>query len=229
MSDYETLTPETHHFDIKSIREASTTSTEEYRENQREAKKNPYRPSRFDFEKLKSDLINYKISVKNEPISFRNMKIVPPQVLIVEGLYALHDEELRKMASMKLFVDLDGDIRLGRWILRDAQSNNAVFIAICNEYINYCRPEMENFIYKTKDYADVILPQGNEPGSVKLVANGIYDKVITEFLEFIQKNYPGCAPEKFQSPPITSLVRSEPPPVLNLADDIPDEQYYDVN
>lgn len=77
--------------------------------------KQPYKPSRFDFEKLKQDLKKFKSKGNDEIVRYQNWTIVKPTVLIVEGLYALYDKELRDMASMRIFMDLDGDVRLGRW------------------------------------------------------------------------------------------------------------------
>lgn len=243
LSDYENRSPTCHYFDIEAIRASSHKSTEVYGEDQREAQLKPYTPKRFDFAKLLDDLKSYGAEINSEkdiggkqvtkphclPVKFKNLNLIPPTVIIVEGLYALYNEKLNELASMKVFVDLDGDTRLGRWILHEAKENNAVFVALCNEYINYCRPEMDNYIYKTKESADIILPQGNEPESVKLVSNGIHDKVAGEFMEYISKKHLDSLRDNIQSPIYVSLTHSDIPPLLDLAEEVKTEQYYDVN
>lgn len=220
-------------------------SKESYGEKDRNALENPYTPDRFDIGKLLADLRALGASVENSdssdsssvqkkvppphPVEYNGSKIVPPSVIIVEGLYALYHQELNQLASMKVFVDLDGDTRLGRWILSNAQSNHAVFIAICNEYINYCRPEMDTYLYKTKENADIILPQGNEPECVKLVGNGIYDKVVSEFTEYVKQRYPTFLGDSIQSPSNVSLARANVRPLLDLSGELRTDQYYDVN
>lgn len=231
MSDYEIRTPTSHYFDLEQIRKDAPNSTEEYGEHKKEALLNPYRPSRFDFKKLKADLKSITNS-NLEQLKHKNITVRSPTVVIVEGLYALYDEELLKLSSMKIFVDLDGDTRLGKWILNESGNVKAVFIAICNEYINYCRPEMETYINKTKDNADIILPRGNDPSSVKLIASGIYDKVSEEFIQHMRSN-PGVItsplPESFNSPTIASLIKLDAPPAFSLLDDSREQKFYDVN
>lgn len=251
LADYEReRDPDAHSFDLNSIRAAlyeagpDSRNIQEYRENQvDDINKSPYTPKRFDFGRLLRDLKNKRggfsgtkrgASLSSGTKQFRGCTIVPPTVVIVEGLYALYNAEVRAEAAVKIFVDLDGDVRLGRWILRDAPNETGVFIAICNEYINWCRPEMERYIYSTKDAADVILPQGNETESVKLVANGIYDRVYKEFVEFLAEErggkMAGIESDEFLSPVVTSIVRNEAVPMLSLAEEAgADQQFYDVN
>lgn len=74
-----------------------------------------YKPTRFNFAKLKDHIKNYSLINKPDSVLFNGMNITPPTVLCVHGLYALYDPEIRDLATMKIFVDLDGDVRLGRW------------------------------------------------------------------------------------------------------------------
>lgn len=86
---------------------------------------------------------------------------------------------------------------------------------------------MDLFIQRTQEYADIILPGGNEPSSVKLIATGIYDRVQADFLKHIKVAYPGHEIEG--SPVLRSLHREEVPVFMDLDEDLPDQQYYDVN
>lgn len=65
-------------------------------------------PKAYDFEKLKQHLDGQE-----------------QQMIMVEGLYALYDQQLRDRAVMKVFVDSDADTRLSRWILRDTQGDSS--------------------------------------------------------------------------------------------------------
>lgn len=86
---------------------------------------------------------------------------------------------------------------------------------------------MELFIQRTQEYADIILPGGNEPSSVKLIATGIYDRVQADFLKHIRVAYPGHEIES--SPVLRCLHREEAPVFMDLNQDQSDQQYYDVN
>lgn len=127
-------------------------------------------PSFLDLDKLKQDLMNF------------DKDSTPPhnRVIILEGLYALYDKELRDKAIMKVFVDSDADTRLSRWILRDTSDvsgGESKLESILFTYLNHARPEMNEFIFPTKQFADVILPRGSETTGVQLLATGIYERI----------------------------------------------------
>ncbi|KAF5098442.1 hypothetical protein D0Z00_002055 [Geotrichum galactomycetum] len=161
-----------------------------------------YKPTRFDFEKLKADIKNYTTPTEENTVKYMGRDIVPPTVLFVQGLYALYDPELRDMASMRIFIDLDGDVRLGRW-------------------------KMDHFIQRTQEHADIILPGGNEPSSIKLVTTGVYDKVHTDVVKEIRSAFPGQEVES--TPVLRCLHKKELPAYLSLDKNLPEEQFYDVN
>ena len=105
MSDFEEVLPE--HAICKKPGEVYA----EHKTN-----KKPYKPSRFDFEKVKERLKNFTPASEGlKPVKYQSWNIIPPTVILLEGLYALYDPEIRDMASMRIFMDLDGDVRLGRW------------------------------------------------------------------------------------------------------------------
>lgn len=49
------------------------------------------------------------------------IKILPAHVIIVEGIFALYYEDLRKEVDLKIFVDIESDIRFGRRLKRDIE------------------------------------------------------------------------------------------------------------
>ncbi|ODV81421.1 P-loop containing nucleoside triphosphate hydrolase protein [Suhomyces tanzawaensis NRRL Y-17324] len=123
------------------------------------------KPSRFQFSKLKQYLAEQKTTPEN------NIQ----KVFIVHGLYALYDKELRDMSHMKVFIDSDADTRLIRWIRRDITNNKepATLEYVINSYLQGARTEMSDYIFPTKEFADVIMPRGAEANAVKLIFDGI--------------------------------------------------------
>lgn len=122
------------------------------------------KPSRFKFDKLKADLLADVESKIGEP----------QKILIVHGLYALYDKEIRKMSHIKVFIDSDPDTRLIRWIRRDVLNDQVDSLeGVINAYLLGARSEMSDFIFPTKEFADVIMPRGAEPNAVRLVIDGI--------------------------------------------------------
>lgn len=120
------------------------------------------KPSRFNFEKLKHDL---------KALDQAN---TTQKVVLVHGLYALYDKDLREMSHIKVFIDSDADTRLIRWIRRDVLEGKTENLeTVINAYLLGARVEMSDYIFPTKEFCDVIMPKGPETNSVSLVIDGI--------------------------------------------------------
>jgi len=86
----------------------------------------------------------------------------PQRIVLVEGILLYENEELRTMFDIKLFVDTDADIRLGRRISRDIKERGRTLEFSLNQYLTMSRPMHLAFGEPTKKYADIILPHGGE-------------------------------------------------------------------
>ena len=82
-----------------------------------------------------------------------------PDVLLVEGLMALHFPDLRRRLSLRLFVDLDADVRALRRLLRDMAGGRASrdpeFIA--RYYLESARVGHARYVEPSRAHADLIL------------------------------------------------------------------------
>ncbi|MCX7758278.1 MAG: uridine kinase [bacterium] len=83
--------------------------------------------------------------------------IYPNSVVIVEGLFALYDEKIRKISNIKIFVEAPDDIRLIRRIYRDIKERKRNIDEIIDQYLNFVRPMYVEFIEPTKKHADIII------------------------------------------------------------------------
>ncbi len=132
-------------------------------------KKNYDHPDSIEFPLMVQhvkDLRNYKAI--EEPIySFitctrasETETVQPKHVLIIEGILCLADKELRDLMDIKVFVDCDSDIRLGRVITRDILERGRNVQQVLTRYEETVRPSHLQFIEPTKRFADIIVPQG---------------------------------------------------------------------
>ena len=82
-----------------------------------------------------------------------------PDVLLVEGLMALHFSELRQRLALRLFIDLDADVRALRRLLRDMHGGRASrdpeFIA--RYYLESARVGHTRYVEPSRVYADLTL------------------------------------------------------------------------
>jgi len=99
-------------------------------------------PSAVDTEKLYKDISNM---VFNEDID----------IVLIEGIFALYFDELRKMLNLKIFVDLKSDERMCRRIKRMIDYES--FDDITSRYLDTVRYRHDEFIEPTRWYADIIL------------------------------------------------------------------------
>ncbi|KOM32702.1 hypothetical protein LR48_Vigan01g225800 [Vigna angularis] len=79
-------------------------------------------------------------------------------VIIMEGILVFHEQRVRNMMNMKIFVDADPDVRLARRIKRDTVERGRDI----QSYAKCVKPAYEDFILPSKKYADIIIPRGGE-------------------------------------------------------------------
>ena len=86
----------------------------------------------------------------------------PRDVIIVEGIMTLYDKSLREQMDLKIFVDAESDERLLRVIERDIAERGHPLEMLIGKYRNILKPMHDEFIEPTKQYADIIIPNGGE-------------------------------------------------------------------
>ncbi|WP_287416424.1 uridine kinase [Oceanithermus sp.] len=89
----------------------------------------------------------------------------PAPVVVLEGILALYDAELRRRMHLKVFVDADPDVRFIRRLRRDVDERGRSPESVIEQYLNFVRPMHIAFVEPSKRFADVIIPHGghNEP------------------------------------------------------------------
>lgn len=88
------------------------------------------------------------------------METEPRPVIILDGILILWDARLRDLMSVKVFVDADADVRLGRRLRRDMEERGRSADSVLTQYMSSVRPMHLEFVEPSKRYADVIIPRG---------------------------------------------------------------------
>ena len=88
--------------------------------------------------------------------------VEPHEVIIVEGIMALYDKELREQMDLKIFVDAEPDERLLRVIERDIAERGHPLDMLIDKYRNVLKPMHDEFIEPSKQHADIIIPNGGD-------------------------------------------------------------------
>ena len=97
---------------------------------------------------------------RNHVRTSETTRIEPAPVIVVEGILTLVIAELRELFDIKVFVDTAADIRLMRRIRRDLEHRGRTFSDVRDQYYRTVRPMHLAFVEPSKQYADVIIPEG---------------------------------------------------------------------
>ena len=128
-------------------------------------------PQSYDYEKFYQDLKSLK---EGKPASIRIFKedlgaytgdecVIDPNeisLVILEGYFLFGDKNVRDLIDLKIYVEIDDDIRLSRLLVNENKflKNNSV--AVMNFFMiykNYIKPSYEQYIAPTKQRAQLIL------------------------------------------------------------------------
>jgi len=86
--------------------------------------------------------------------------VEPAPLIIVEGLMVLFDPRIRGLLDLKIYVDTPDDIRFIRRLQRDIAERGRTVESVIKQYVDVVRPGYYNFIAPTREYADLIVPEG---------------------------------------------------------------------
>jgi uridine kinase len=89
-------------------------------------------------------------------------RVEPAPVILVEGILVFVEAELRRLLDVKIFVDTDADLRVFRRIRRDIEQRGRSFQQVRDQYYKTVRPMHLTYVDPSKQWADLIVPEGGE-------------------------------------------------------------------
>ena len=154
---------------ISIIREDDYYKDQSHLPMEERAKTNYDHPLAFDFDLMYEHILalirgetiekpTYDYTVHNR--STITEVVHPSDVIIIEGLFALYTKEIRDLEDIKIFVDTPADIRFIRRLKRDVKERARTIDNITDQYLTTVKPMHDQFLEPTKQYADIIIPQG---------------------------------------------------------------------
>ena len=99
--------------------------------------------------------------------------IAPSRVIIVEGILILHDERLRDLFDIKIYVDADADERILRRAMRDVKERGRDLDNIIEQYLTTVKPMHYMYVAPTKYLADIVINSGLNDVAFDMVKNQI--------------------------------------------------------
>jgi len=89
-------------------------------------------------------------------------RLVPKEIIIVEGILIFVEKQLRDLMDIKIFIDADADERLLRRIRRDMLERGRSIDSVMGQYMKTVKPMHLEFVEPNKHWADIIIPRGVE-------------------------------------------------------------------
>jgi uridine kinase len=100
--------------------------------------------------------------------------IQPGQVLILEGLFVLWSEELRKLLNLAIYVEVEDSERILRRLVRDLHSQEGNLDRAVSWMRRDVLPNFPVFTGASKQYADLIVPNLQPDNrAVLIIAQGV--------------------------------------------------------
>lgn len=87
----------------------------------------------------------------------QTVRIAPRPVVIVEGILLLALPELHDVFDLRVFVDVDADVRALRRLRRDVSERGRTIDSVFAQWIETVRPMHERFVAPARDAADLVV------------------------------------------------------------------------
>ena len=98
------------------------------------------------------------------------------KVLIIEGLFVLHLQDIRNKLDLKVYVDLESDERLVRRIKRFS-ARGQTFDEITSRYIDTVRFRHNELIEPSRWHADIVVNGNSGDTPVKMITTYVDSQI----------------------------------------------------
>jgi uridine kinase len=103
--------------------------------------------------------------VETMEYTFNNPYVVPQKlifkptpIIVVEGIFAFHFEEVAEQLDLKVFIDAKNKIKYERRMVRDQAERALTPEMIKHQWDYHVRPTYQEFIKPHKAMADIVIP-----------------------------------------------------------------------
>jgi len=92
-------------------------------------------------------------AVKPKELVFR-----PAPIVVVEGIFVFHFEEIAKLLDLKVYIDAQEHVKLHRRIIRDRDERGYDLADVLYRYTHHVAPTYAKYIAPYKHDADIVVP-----------------------------------------------------------------------
>ncbi|MCX5885196.1 MAG: uridine kinase [Proteobacteria bacterium] len=107
---------------------------------------------------IKKPVYDFVHHIRKEEV----VEVFPKNVILVEGILVFVDQRLRDLMDLKVFIEVDADIRLIRRLTRDLFERGRSFEGVISQYLTNVYPMYKKFVEPLREYAELILNNNEE-------------------------------------------------------------------
>lgn len=123
-------------------------------------------------ETIKKPIYDYKEHNRSDKVEV----VTPKDLIIVEGIMALVNKDVRELGDLKVFINASRERRLLRRMERDINERGRTYDSITEQYFKSVQPMYEEIIGPSQYYADLIINNdGYDNKSIEVLAAVLKD------------------------------------------------------
>ncbi len=146
-------------------------------------------PGSIDSKSFADDLIRLisgevvqriEYTFNNEKANPKMLTFYPAPIILVEGIFVFHYQEIMKLLDLKIFLDAKENLKVIRRIKRDQIERNYPIEDVLYRYEKHVMPTFEKYILPYKDEADIIINNNAHfNNALKVIEGFIQQKINT--------------------------------------------------
>jgi uridine kinase len=125
------------------------------------------RPESIDRDKFYQDLVKLRAgqevhlkeyTFNKDKTAAKDIVLKPAPIIIVEGIFTMYYEEVKKLLDLKLYVESPDYLMMKRRILRDSDERGYDLHDVMHRYEHHVMPAFRKYILPARYESDFIIP-----------------------------------------------------------------------
>lgn len=118
-----------------------------------------------------------------DPVAVTTVSARNTDVVIVDGIFVLHNEKIRNNCDITIFTVEDLDVCLARRLRRDLVERGRSVESVLTQYTRFVKTGFQSFVAPTMTLADLIIPRARDNDTaIELLARDLFRRVEESFI-----------------------------------------------
>jgi uridine kinase len=127
-------------------------------------------------------VLKQEYTFNNPALVPKTLEIKPAPILIVEGLFILYFTEIAELLDLKIFIEADNDVALGRRLKRDLLERGYSHDDVLYRWENHVTPAYREYLLPYRDTCHQVITNNTHEAEDILCITGAISKELREKL-----------------------------------------------